>query len=259
MKILGQLQWLSRIYHRKLARRIGLALLIAYSALSIAITVLTMVIPARFARFLDAHFPGKLAARAQFVNSHSGMLLFFYSTTALCGLAFLVWTMWRDDVREHASTTLIDRFTGLAIALFVTGSGLLLTGYLLFDRKIIPTLYLVIGGPRLLAYVRVYTVVAFVAAGACLYAFKRFSKVSYGCTEVLVALAVNWAVIRNILPEENHSAFSLAQAIALVGTLYFFSRGFGNIVEGLEERSNSTESSDGTIAEKPDATEEEGV
>src|SRR5208283_710557 len=80
MKILGQLQWLSRIYHRKLARRIGLALLIAYSALSIAITVLTMVIPARFARFLDAHFPGKLAARAQFVNSHSGMLLFFYST-----------------------------------------------------------------------------------------------------------------------------------------------------------------------------------
>jgi hypothetical protein len=262
VKTMAQVKWLQSVRRSPLAKRMGLAALFTYVVLNLVITLFTVALPARFVRFLETHFPGKLAARSQFINKHASALLFYYSVLAACGLAFLVWRMWRDDVEKDPTFPVIERFTGLALSLFVVGTGCLLTGYLLFDKRVLSPLYLVVAGPRLLAYLRVYAVVSIIAAGGCLYAFKRLSKLAYGCTEVLVALAANWAIIRNLLPGAGLRALSLAQGLGLVGTLYFFSRGFGNIVEGLEERSKLSEQTTRTekvVPELMDSTEEEGL
>jgi hypothetical protein len=74
-----------------------------------------------------------------------------------------------------------------------------------------------------------------VGAGGLIYCLKRKSKIWYGVFELLFAAAANWALSDKILEDIGKHHVAAQDCIGIVAAFYVFTRGVGNLVEGLEE------------------------
>ena len=71
--------------------------------------------------------------------------------------------------------------------------------------------------------------------GGLIYCLKRKSKLLYGYLEVVFAVIANWALSDRILAGLTKHQIGAQDFIGVAGAFYVFTRGIGNIIEGLEE------------------------
>jgi hypothetical protein len=85
-------------------------------------------------------------------------------------------------------------------------------------------------------WMRMNVIMLLLSVGGLLYVFKRAAKAWYGLSEVTIAIVTNWALVKKLTPfTVDFRSLAVQDGILLGTTVYLFSRGVGNIIEGLEE------------------------
>lgn len=160
---------------------------------------------------------------------------FLYSAIPL--VAFLL-TMWRGRPTESAAAALA------AICLFFLGGIAFSVGRVAFvmwrDAKaqVDPVKQIQLHSSILLILL---------CSGAIAYFWKRLSKFWYGIGEIALSTATTWLLVQNavsLLPK-----IEMQHLIGIFASVYVFSRGIGNAVEGLEERGHRSDGQRSLILE----------
>lgn len=85
-------------------------------------------------------------------------------------------------------------------------------------------------------HLRFHFVVSLLVIGMLLYLFKKASKLLYGFSEIVIAIATQLALINGInLTNLSESTLSSTQIIGIGGLTYVLARGVTNVVEGFSE------------------------
>ena len=214
------------------------ALLIGLAVIDVLLVCGLVSIPLLFwlawhAAALSASMSRSFAESLNDVDVRWGIPLI--ATTVLLLLIVPLWAFSSTAARDPRRFLL--SFLGLSAFLLF----MIVSGFVSRPDLDIPT--------QRLSYTAILTLGALSLGGLADY-FKQFNKMWYGVSELVVSSASTWFLVSGVLGEQRAS---LQQWIALAASVYLFSRGVGNAVEGYEETRGreSAETTDAPAESRP--------